>query len=105
MYSGNADLLTSNFSDDLQDFYKRQEEYRELRPLDPVIALSEDDSEQMNLWATPLFSTENTWTLKFAMGQADVEKDWDTYVAELEGQNAQNVLDMYNDYYQKSKTN
>lgn len=39
------------------------------------------------------------------MGQADVEKDWDTYVAELEGQNAQNVLDMYNDYYQKSKTN
>ena len=58
-----------------------------------------------DLWATPLFSTENTWTLKFAMGQADVEKDWDTYVAELEGQNAQNVLDMYNDYYQKSKTN
>lgn len=105
MYSGTADLLTSNFSEDLQDFYKRQEEYRELRPLDPVIALSEDDSEQMNLWATPLFSTENTWTLKFAMGQADVEKDWDTYVAELEGQNAQNVLDMYNDYYQKSKTN
>ena len=105
MYGGTADLLTSNFSEDLQDFYKRQEEYRELRPLDPVIALSEDDSEQMNLWATPLFSTENTWTLKFAMGQADVEKDWDTYVAELEGQNAQNVLDMYNDYYQKSKTN
>ncbi len=105
MYSGNTELLTSNFSADLQDFYKRQGEYRELRPLDPTIALSEDDKEQLNLWATPLFSTENTWTLKFAMGQADVDKDWDTYVAELEAQNAQNVLDLYNDYYQKSKAN
>jgi putative aldouronate transport system substrate-binding protein len=99
MYSGTTDLLTSNFSEDLQAFYDRQNSYRELKPLDPVVALSEDDKEQMNLWATPLFDTENTWTLKFAMGQADVNADWDTYVAEVEAQNAQNVLDMYNNYY------
>ncbi len=105
MYGGTEELLTSNFSDDLQDFYKRQGEYRELAPLDPVIALSEDDSETMNLWATPLFDTENTWTLKFAMGQADVDADWDTYTAALEEQNEQNVLDMYNTYYQNSKAN
>lgn len=100
MYSGSTELLTSNFSADLREFYDRQNSYRDLKPLDPAISLSEDDQEQMNLWATPLFDTENTWTLKFAMGQADIDADWDQYVAELEAQNAQNVLDMYNEYYQ-----
>lgn len=105
MYGGTTELLESNFSDELKDFYSRQNSYRELKPLDPPISLSEDDKEQMNLWATPLFDTENTWTLKFAMGQADVESDWDTYVADLEAQNAQNCIDMYNQYYQESKSN
>ena len=105
MYGGTTELLESNFSDELKDFYSRQNSYSELKPLDPPISLSEDDQEQMNLWATPLFDTENTWTLKFAMGQADVESDWDTYVADLEAQNAQNCIDMYNQYYQESKSN
>jgi putative aldouronate transport system substrate-binding protein len=105
MYGGTTELLESNFSDELKDFYSRQNSYRELKPLDPPISLSEDDKEQMNLLATPLFDTENTWTLKFAMGQADVESDWDTYVADLEAQNAQNCIDMYNQYYQESKSN
>lgn len=103
MYGGTAELLTSNFPADLQDFYDRMANYRTLMPLDPAIALSEDDSEMANLWATPLFSEENAWTLKFAMGQADIEADWDTYVAALEAQNAQNLIDLYNQYYQANK--
>ena len=103
MYGGTTELLTSNFAPDLQDFYDRQGAYRTLRPLDPSIALSEDDSEMANLWATPLFSEMNTWTCKFAMGQADINADWDTYVAAIESQNVQSIVDLYNDYYQKSK--
>ncbi|MGM9593790.1 MAG: hypothetical protein ACI3U8_05495 [Candidatus Onthomonas sp.] len=103
MYGGTAELLTSNFAPDLRDFYDRQGEYRTLKPLDPSIALSEDDSEMANLWATPLFSEMNTWTCKFAMGQADINADWDTYVAAIESQNVQNIVDLYNDYYQASK--
>ena len=103
MYSGTSELLTSNYSEELRDFYSRYEEYRDLAPLDPAIALSEDDSEQMNLWATPLFDTMNTWTQNFAMGIKDIDDDWDEYVAAIEAQNAQNVLDMYNEYYQASK--
>ncbi|HJC25089.1 MAG TPA: extracellular solute-binding protein [Candidatus Eisenbergiella merdavium] len=99
MYSGSRELLTSNFSAELRDFYERMAEYRELQEVDPAIAMSEDDAEQANLWATPLKDTINTWTLKFAMGQADLEADWDTYVAEVEAQNAQSLVDLYNSYY------
>ena len=105
MYGGSTELLTSNFAPDLQDFYDRQGECRSLKPLDPAIALTEDDNEQLNLWATPLFSEMNTWTLRFAQGQYDVTDDavWDEYVAAIMAQNAQNVMDMYNEYYQASK--
>lgn len=103
MYSGSSELLTSNFSEVLRDFYDRMANYRELSPIDPAIAMTEDDAEQANLWATPLKDTINTWTLRFAMGQADVNADWDTYVAEVNAQNAQNLVDLYNQYYAASK--
>lgn len=103
MYSGNLELLTSNFSEVLQDYYSRMADYRELKEIDPAVAMSEDDAEMANLWATPLTDTINTWTINFAMGQKDIEADWDTYVAEVEAQNASSLVNLYNDYYQASK--
>lgn len=103
MYSGNAALLTSNFSADLQDFYDRMAKYRALRPLDPTVTLDEDQLEMANLWGTPLTDTINAWTCKFAMNQADINNDWDAYVADVQAQNLQNVIDLYNEVYQASK--
>lgn len=59
--------------------------------------------EMLNLWGTPMTDTVNAWTCKFAMNQADINNDWDTYVAEVEAQNMQNIVDMYNDTYNASK--
>lgn len=103
MYGGNTELLTSNFTDDLRDFYDRQGQYRKLRPLDPTVTFDEDQLEMLNLWGTPMTDTVNAWTCKFAMNQADINNDWDTYVAEVEAQNMQNIVDMYNDTYNASK--
>lgn len=100
---GNTELLTSNFTDDLRDFYDRQGQYRKLRPLDPTVTFDEDQLEMLNLWGTPMTDTVNAWTCKFAMNQADINNDWDTYVAEVEAQNMQNIVDMYNDTYNASK--
>lgn len=103
MYGGNTELLTSNFTDDLRDFYDRQGQYRKLRPLDPTVTFDEDQLEMLNLWGTPMTDTVNAWTCKFAMNQADINNDWDTYVAEVEAQNMQNIVDMYNDTYNANK--
>lgn len=104
MYGGNTALLTSNLSDVWKDFYDRMGQYRTLRPLDPTVALDEDQMEMANLWGTPLTDTINTWTNRFAMGQADINTDWDQYVSEVEAQNLQNIIDLYNQVYQDSKT-
>ena len=103
MYGGNTELLTSNFTEDLRDFYDRQGQYRKLRPLDPTVTFDEDQLEMLNLWGTPMTDTVNAWTCKFAMNQADINNDWDTYVAEVEAQNMQNIVDMYNDTYNANK--
>ena len=55
------------------------------------------------VWGTPMTDTVNAWTCKFAMNQADINNDWDTYVAEVEAQNMQNIVDMYNDTYNANK--
>lgn len=104
MYGGNTALLTSNLSDVWKDFYDRMGQYRTLRPLDPTVALDEDQMEMANLWGTPLTDTINTWTNRFAMGQADINTSWDQYVSEVEAQNLQNIIDLYNQVYQDSKT-
>lgn len=103
MYGGSLELLTSNYDEGLRNFYDRMAEYRTLRPLDPTVAMSEDDQEMVGMYGTNLSDTVNTWTLKFAMGQADIEDDWDTYVAAVEAANLQNVLDIYNTTYKASK--
>ena len=92
MYSGNTELLTSNFTDDLRDFYDRQGQYRKLRPLDPTVTFDEDQMEMLNLWGTPMTDTVNAWTCKFAMNQADINNDWDTYVAEVEARTCRTSL-------------
>ena len=83
---GNTELLTSNFTEDLRDFYDRQGQYRKLRPLDPTVTFDEDQLEMLNLWGTPMTDTVNAWTCKFAMNQADINNDWDTYVAGRRGE-------------------
>ncbi len=103
MYGGSSELLTSNFDESLQDFYARMAEYRSLRPLDPAVSLSEDDLEQANLWGTPLDDTINAWTLGFAEGLYDLDEYWDQYVSEVQSQNVDNLVNMYNEYYQNSK--
>lgn len=99
MYGGTLEHVTSNFDESLKDFYNRMDKYRELRPLDPTVTFSEDDNEMLNLYGQTLTSTVNTWTMYFAMGQRDIENDWNDYVAAVEAANLQNILDMYNTNY------
>lgn len=106
MYSGSRALLTSNFSADLRDFYDRMAEYRTLRPNAPGVALTEDQNEQVGMWASGYKSALETWILRYCMNQegyTDIDATWDQFQSEIMAQHAEDILNTYNEAYKASK--
>lgn len=96
-------LRDDNLSPLLQDYSVRMLKYREIRPIDPAVVTTEDENEMLTLWQTGIIDTINTWTLNFVTGKKDVTKDWDAYIAALEGANLSQFTKMYNEAYQRTK--
>ena len=81
----------------LQDFSARISSYRDIRPLNPALASTPEENEQINLWKTPLVDNINTWTLNFVTGKKDIDKEWDNYLKSCDDANAQKLVDLYNE--------
>ena len=69
--------------------------------VDPKAKPTEDQREQLNLWAVPLIDNINAWTLKFVTGQKDVNKDWNEYVSSCKNLNVDNIVALTNEIYKK----
>ena len=100
-YGHSTAELTDNFDASMKDLYARFGAYKTVPPVDPSAKPSEDEREQLNLWATPLIDTINTWTLKFVVGQKDINNDWDAYIADCKNKNVEKIVDMTNEIYKK----
>ena len=97
-------LRDDNLSPVLQNYSARMLEYRDVRPLDPPVVTTEDENELLTLWQTGIIDTINTWSLRFVTGDADINADWDAYIAALEGANLSQYTEMYNAAYQRTKS-
>lgn len=91
--------MSDNYIPPVADYVERNAEYREVAPLAPGLAPTEDQNEEMNLIATPLIDNVNTWTLKFVTGQADIATEWEQFVSSCEGLNYQGLVDIYTEVY------
>ncbi len=96
-YAHRVDQRDDNLTPELQDFSKRISEYRDIRPLNPPLASTAEENEQINLWKTPLVDNINTWTLNFVTGKKDIQADWDAYIKSCEDANAGKLVDLYNE--------
>lgn len=103
-YAHATALRDDNLSPVLQDYSARILKYRDVRPLDPPVVTNEDENEMLTLWQTGIIDTINTWSLSFVTGKKDINKDWDAYIAELEGANLSQYTEMFNAAYQRSKS-
>lgn len=90
---------TDNFTPEVQDLYARYGKYKTVATVDPVAKPTEDEREQLNLWATPLIDNINTWTLNFVTGKKDINKDWDAYVSSCKNLNIDSIVEMTNKIY------
>ncbi|MEG0565749.1 MAG: sugar ABC transporter substrate-binding protein, partial [Hungatella sp.] len=86
-----------------KDFENRITGDRGKRPIDPPIMANEEESEELNLIKTPLMDFVKTMTLKFITGQASVETDWDTYVAECNNFNVAAYVDLANEIFARTR--
>lgn len=103
-YGGPLWLRTSKFTEGERDFNNRIQEYRQARPVDPPFLANEEQNEALNLISTPLIDCVKAWTQKFIVGQADIEKDWDAYVAECESLGATRFVNKVNEIFNENKT-
>ncbi|MFI6128231.1 extracellular solute-binding protein [Micromonospora sp. NPDC051141] len=104
-YGGKLDLVQSFFSAEEMEF-QREMNGRKPAPwvTPPPAPLTDEEREQTTLWATALkdYVTQNT--LRFALGQRPLS-EWDAYVTELKGKNAQAYTDLVNKAYERYRKN
>ena len=103
-YGGPTWLKISKYTEGEKDYANRVVEYKEARPVDPPIMGNEEETEEMDLIKTPLIDSVKAWTLKFITGQADIEAQWDTYVAECESLGAAAYADQCNEIFNNTKS-
>ena len=101
-YGGTIAEMSDNLIPPVQDYINRDLADRTGLPLPPAIFPTPDQNEQINTIATPLISNVNAWTLKFVIGQADIEKQWDEYKKSCEGLNQKGLEDLYAELYKKA---
>ena len=90
---------TDAFTPEVQDLYARYGKYKTVATVDPKAKPTEDEREQLNLWAVPLIDNINAWTLKFVTGQKDINKDWNEYVSSCKNLNVDKIVDLTNKIY------
>ena len=92
---------TDAFTPEVQDLYARYAKYKTVAVVEPKAKPTEDQREQLNLWGVPLMDNINAWTLKFATGQKDINKDWNEYVSSCKNLNVDKIVNLTNEIYKK----
>lgn len=101
VYGGSTKLLNTQFPPEEVEFQNVMAARKTL-PLDPPHPLNADEREQATLWDQAIHDYVNQQTLKFILGQRPLS-EWDKYVAELKGKNADQYLDTVNKAYDRYK--
>jgi len=102
-YGGTDELRFSRMTEGERDYIERIKEYREPRAIQPPIMATPDEAEEMNLLVTPLMDYVDTMTLKFVMGQEDIDAGWDAYVAQVQANGADRYIQTANEIFSRTK--
>ncbi|ADH60028.1 extracellular solute-binding protein family 1 [Thermoanaerobacter mathranii subsp. mathranii str. A3] len=103
MYGGPKELAYSYMSDEDRKFAEELDKTRELLPPAPPVLFDEVQREQANMISQPLMDYVEQMTLKFILGQASLEKDWDNYVQQCRAKGADKLTQLTNEVYKSTK--
>lgn len=95
-HGSTSDLVQSMLREEVQEWLDAMVSQKEELPVPPAIRFDEDQRERANLVGTPLTDTTRQNTAAFIVGQRSLD-EWDQHVAELEGRNMQQYVDLVNE--------
>jgi len=102
-YGGPNTLAYSYMADEDKKFSENVSKTCTLLPNAPKIAYDEDTKESQNMLESTLKDYMNQMSYKFILGQADLDKDWDSYVKTFDSKGATKYLETANAAYQEQK--
>jgi len=98
-YGGSTKLLNTQFPPEELTFQKAMDTRKTLAA-GPPFPFTADETEQTNLWGTPLTDYVTQQSLKFILGTRDLS-EWGAYVNELKGKNMDNYIKTVNTAQQR----
>ena len=96
------DLLQSVMSPEIKDWTNAVLAKKKVLPVSPAASLNEDELEQTSLLDTQIKDAVMAGTAKFITGQTPLS-DWDKYVAQIKGLGSDQLVQTYNDAYQRTQ--
>lgn len=96
------DLLLSTMSPEVQEWTTKVLDSKETLPVAPAAGLDELELESVALLDSQLKDAVQAATAGFITGQRSLDA-WDSYVQEMNGLGAQQLVDTYNTAYERTK--
>lgn len=103
MYGGPKYLAESYMSPEDLEFVTEVNSKRELLPAAPPLLYDETEREQANMMSTPLMDYVESMTLKFILGDASLDTDWDKFVQDCKQKGSDRFVELANEVYQNTK--
>jgi putative aldouronate transport system substrate-binding protein len=100
-YGGPKQLQYSLMPAEKRAFVEQVNKAVKILPVPPTVLYDEDQLETQNMLRGPLMDYVYQMTYKFILGQADIDKDWGTYVKECSTKGADKFVKTANEVYAK----
>lgn len=97
------DLVLSMMTEDIAKWTEEQLDAKEQLATPPAPLLNEIELEQTSLLQTQLTDAVQAATAGFITGQRSIDDDWDSYVTEMEGLGADQLIDTINTALERAR--
>ena len=98
-YGGTFDLMQSLRTPLERTFIQACNDKLKLRDPDPSLPMDEDQMEEVNSYTSQLIDYVDSMTLKFILGTADINTDWDSFEKECKAKGCDKLMELVNQIY------
>lgn len=101
-YGGSWDLMQSLRTPQEKAFVQACNDRLKLRDPAPALPMDEDQLEEVNSYTSQITDYVDAMTLKFILGTADINSDWDNFAKECQAKGSDKLIELINQIYENT---